>query len=101
MSTAGSSEEKEVSKLSDSESIVNTEGIVNDTLLGNDIVLGNIFQNNAILLPLEILFKPKEDITTFELAQCIPLIIRRTYMRYEIDPSLPFMRHFEVIDHNK
>jgi hypothetical protein len=51
--------------------------------------------------PIQMSWKPKEDITAYELALCIPYIIRFNIMPYEIDQSLPHFRHFKIIDPNK
>lgn len=54
-----------------------------------------------IILPLEMRWQPKEDITTYELAKCLPYLFRYNgTMPYEIDKSEPHFRHFEIIDHN-
>ena len=57
------------------------------------------------LVPINIKWNPKEDITTHELALCLPLVIRGSLgsisiMPYEIDKSQPYMRHFEIHDPN-
>lgn len=51
------------------------------------------------IIPLEIHWNPKEDITVYELAMCISYI-NQPYpiMPYMIDIDLP---HFNIIDHNK
>ncbi len=52
--------------------------------------------------PIQMIWKPKEDITAYELALCIPYSIRfNNIMPYEVDQSLPHFRHFEIIDPNK
>jgi len=57
---------------------------------------------NKISVPLEMIWKPKEDITTYELALCLPyLLALRGISPNEIDASLPHFRHFIIIDHNK
>ena len=54
-----------------------------------------------ITLPLEMIWQPKEDITTYELAMCFPYIFRQyEAMPYEVDKSLPHFRHFKITDHN-
>jgi hypothetical protein len=58
--------------------------------------------SGKILLPLEMRFEPKEDITAFELAMCITYINRsHGVMPFEIDISQNHFRHFKIIDHNK
>lgn len=52
------------------------------------------------LIPLKMNWKPKEDITTYELALCIPFFFRHAVMPYEVDKSLSHFRHFEIIDNN-
>lgn len=57
--------------------------------------------SNRMLLPLEMIWQPKEDITPYELAMCLPYLFRhRGVMPYEVDKSLPYFRHFKIIDHN-
>jgi hypothetical protein len=54
-----------------------------------------------LLLPLEMIWRPKEDITAYELAMCLKYLFRgHGVMPYEVDKSLPYFRHFEIIDHN-
>ena len=51
--------------------------------------------------PLQMYWKPKEDITTFELALCVPFLWRFTsVMPGEVDKSQKHFRHFEIIDPN-
>lgn len=45
-------------------------------------------------------WNPKVNITTFELAQCIPYL-NYSGMPGATDLSLPFLRHFNIIDPNK
>ena len=64
-------------------------------------VSSSIFATKFIL-PLEMRWQPKEDITTYELAKCLPYLIRRnSTMPYEIDKTEIHFRHFEIIDHNR
>lgn len=58
--------------------------------------------NNKLILPLRMIWKPNEDITTYELAQCIPYIFS-TVMPYNIseEDKKGFLRHFEIIDPNE
>ena len=54
-----------------------------------------------IMLPLEMIWQPKEDITAYELAMCLPYLFRHHgVMPYEVDKSLPHFRHFKITDHN-
>jgi hypothetical protein len=54
-----------------------------------------------LVQPLEMRWQPKEDITTYELAKCLPYIFRlHSTMPYEINKSENHFRHFEIIDHN-
>jgi hypothetical protein len=56
---------------------------------------------NILRMPLRMVWKPKEDITTYELAMCLPYLLRQTFvMPYEIDKTEPHMRHFEIHDPN-
>jgi hypothetical protein len=76
--------------------------------LGNIIktaVNSSIFVNNGtsmkFITPLEMRWKPKEDISTYELAKCLPYLIRyNAVMPYEIDKTEIHFRHFEIVDHN-
>lgn len=62
-------------------------------------VLGTGFK---VLLPLQMEWQPKEDITTYELAMCVPYFFRTDgVMPYEVDTTLPHFRHFKISDHNK
>lgn len=67
----------------------------NDTI--NNITLGNC----RFVVPLEMRWRPKEDITVYELALCLPYFFRSSVMPYEVDTTLSYFRHFEIIDHNK
>lgn len=54
-----------------------------------------------LVQPLEMRWQPKEDITTYELAKCLPYLLRQyNTMPYEINKSENHFRHFEIIDHN-
>ena len=53
------------------------------------------------IIPLQVIWKPKEDISTYELALCLPYLLRLAYiMPYEINISEIHMRHFEINDPN-
>ena len=57
---------------------------------------------SSILLPLDLEWNPQSDITVYELAQCIPFLVRhRAVMPYEIDRGDPIMRHFKITDLNR
>jgi len=65
-------------------------------------ILLNTGTTMKILLPLEMRWQPKEDITTYELAKCLPYLLRvNSIMPYEIDKTENHFRHFEIIDHNR
>lgn len=54
------------------------------------------------ILPLQMEWQPKEDITTYELAMCLPYFFRTNrVMPYEVDMELKHFRHFKITDHNK
>lgn len=58
--------------------------------------------STQFVIPLTMEWQPKEDITTYELAMCLPFIYSRSFiMPYEIDPSLSYFRHFNIINPNK
>ncbi len=55
-----------------------------------------------VTIPLEMEWQPKEDITTYELAMCLPYFFRsHGVMPYEVDMELKHFRHFKITDHNK
>jgi len=61
-------------------------------------VLGTDYK---ILMPLQMEWQPKEDITTHELSMCLPYFFRtHGVMPYEVDMELPHFRHFKITDHN-
>lgn len=69
-------------------------------------VSGSILLNTGtatkLILPLEMRWQPKEDITTYELAKCLPYLLRvNSIMPYVIDKTENHFRHFEIIDHNR
>jgi len=66
-----------------------------------DIPLKSAMQTIQIIKHIRMIWKPKEDITTYELALCLPYFQRFNIMPLEIDQSLPHFRHFEIIDPNK
>jgi len=45
-------------------------------------------------------WKPKENITVYELALCLPYFYR-SVMPFEVDLTQTHFRHFEIINHNK
>jgi hypothetical protein len=60
--------------------------------------------NITIRQPLWISWKPNEDITTYELAQCLPLLMSVGGIYDDmIDgyPDAPYLRHFQITDPNK
>lgn len=72
------------------------------TETGNDF-LGAVSTStsNKLVIPLEMIWQPKEDITAYELAMCLPFFFRtHGVMPYEIDKSLSYFRHFKIVDHN-
>ena len=67
----------------------------------NELRLGRVDVSAKFTLPLQMKWKPKEDITVYELAMCLPFFFRNScIMPYEVDRSLPHFRHFEIIDPN-
>lgn len=69
------------------------------------IVTDNIISNENVtrfLMPLEMRWQPKEDITAYELAKCLPYLLRNSYvMPFEIDTNENHFRHFVINDSNK
>jgi hypothetical protein len=46
-------------------------------------------------------WKPRVDITTYELALCLPYLFGTSgWMPFQIDKSLTHFRHFEISDPN-
>ena len=55
-----------------------------------------------MVLPLQMEWQPKEDITTYELAMCMIYFFRPGgVMPYEVDDTLSHFRHFKITNHNK
>ena len=56
---------------------------------------------SKILMPLQMEWQPKEDITTYELALCMQYLVRHNaVMPYEVDTNDKHLRHFKITDHN-
>ena len=56
---------------------------------------------SKILMPLQMEWQPKEDITTYELALCMKYLVRyNAVMPYEVDTNDKHLRHFKITDHN-
>jgi hypothetical protein len=54
-----------------------------------------------IIQPLQMTWEPKEDITAYELAKCIPFLLRSgLVMPSEVDKNAPEMRNFKIVDPN-
>lgn len=65
-------------------------------------ILLNTGTGAKFILPLEMRWKPKEDISTYELAKCLPYLLRIiNIMPYEVDKNENHFRHFEITDHNR
>ena len=65
-------------------------------------ILTNTGTGTKLILPLEMRWQPKEDITTYELAKCLPYLLRHNgIMPYEIDKTENYFRHFDIIDPNR
>lgn len=66
------------------------------------VIINDKNQFMKFLKPIEMIWKPKEDITAFELAQCMPYLVRIIpVMPYEINKNAKYLRHFEIIDPNE
>jgi len=64
-------------------------------------VSSSTITSSKLLAPLRMVWKPKEDITTYELSMCLPYLLRQTFiMPYEVDKNAPHMRHFDIYDPN-
>jgi hypothetical protein len=69
--------------------------------IGLGLVMGT-GTSMRFVMPLEMRWEPKEDITTYELAKCLPYMIGRgSVMPHMIDKTETAYRHFKIIDHNK
>jgi len=56
---------------------------------------------SKILMPLQMEWQPKEDITTYELALCMQYLVRHSaVMPYEVDTNDKHLRHFKITNHN-
>ena len=57
---------------------------------------------SSLVLPLQMKWKPRVDITTYELALCLPYLLQgNRWMPSQIDTELSHFRHFEIFDPNK
>ena len=63
-------------------------------------IISEHYRLNHIRLPLQMNFKPKEDITAYELALCLEHLFAITYP-YNINEQDSYLRHFEIINPNK
>jgi hypothetical protein len=66
-----------------------------------DIPITSSIHTIQFVKPIQMSWQPKEDITTYELALCLPYFYRFNIMPYEVDLSLPHFRHFEINNPNK
>lgn len=79
---------------------------MNDLTLTQENTLSSTYPLNhgttaKLILPLEMRWDPTKDITTYELAKCLPYMLRLcAVMPYEIDKSEIHFRHFKIIDHS-
>ena len=56
---------------------------------------------SKLIMPLQMEWQPKEDITTYELALCMQYLLRPSgVMPYEVDLSDKHLRHFKITNHN-
>jgi hypothetical protein len=72
----------------------------NQEIKSNELytVLGT---GSKMLMPLQMEWQPKEDITTYELALCMQYLVRHNaVMPYEVDTNDKHLRHFKITDHN-
>jgi hypothetical protein len=57
--------------------------------------------SSKILMPLQMEWQPKKDITTYELALCMQYLVRyNAVMPYEVDLDDKHLRHFKITNHN-
>ncbi len=57
--------------------------------------------STRLIMPLIIEWQPKEDITTYELALCMPYLLINRIMPSQVDLELPHFRHFKITDPNQ
>ena len=70
--------------------------------VANDILWHNSGTAMKFIEPLQMIWQPKEDITTYELAKCLPYLLHNNMvMPCHIDQSEKHFRHFKIIDRNK
>ena len=54
-----------------------------------------------IIQPLQMTWDPIEDITAYELAKCLPFLLRPgLVMPHDVNKNAPEMRHFKIVDPN-
>jgi len=75
-------------------------------LFHKNMIISNLFsdefKSTQVLVPLDITWDPKEDITTFELAKAIPLLTSNGYIfPNQLNMKESYLRHFKIIDPNK
>jgi hypothetical protein len=60
-----------------------------------------LITGSKFLMPLQMEWQPKEDITTYELALCMHYLVRHNaVMPYEVDLNDKHLRHFKITNHN-
>jgi hypothetical protein len=60
------------------------------------------FSSTRFTQPLKMTWQPREDITTYELAMCLPyLLSNRFIMPHEVDENLSHFRHFFIVNPNE
>jgi hypothetical protein len=58
--------------------------------------------NFRMLMPLHLIWKPLKGITTYELALCLPFLLRQqAIMPHEFDETAAYASHWIVSDPNK
>lgn len=72
-----------------------------NNFINSNILYTELGTASKILMPLQMKWQPKEDITTYELALCMKYLVRyNTVMPCEIDLNDKYLRHFKITDHN-
>jgi len=55
----------------------------------------------SLIQPLEMKWQPKEDITGYELAMCLPYLLQPSLiMPHQLPVDALYMRHFEIVNPN-
>lgn len=83
-----------------SEKVLEVPQVKEENLLeGSNFINVNSDLVVSFVQPLHMKFVPQENITAYELAMCMQYFYRQV-MPYEVDKTLPYFRHFNIVDPN-